>query len=148
MSSVKSRLRKCVICAKVKAKTMVQKMANLPSARVNPTLPFFETGLDYAGPVLLHQSKGRGVKTTKGYIALFICLSTKAVHLELVGDLTTDSFIGALKRFVGRRGRPSKIWSDNASTFQGANAELKSLLREAQSTWESASELLGKEGIE
>ena len=146
--SVKSHLRKCIICAKVKAKTMVQQMANLPSARVVPNPPFTEVGLDYAGPIKLHQSKGRGVKTTKGYIVLFICLCTKAIHLEIVGDQTTDSFIGALKRFIGRRGRPTKIWSDNASTFQGADAELKSMLREASSTWTKASELLSNEGIE
>ena len=107
--SVKSLLRNYVTSVKAIAMTMNQKMAQLPSARVNPSPPFTETGIDYAGPIYLHQAKGRGAETYKGYIALFVCLCTKAIHLEIVGDLTTESFLGALKRFISRRGRPAKI---------------------------------------
>ncbi|GFU14014.1 integrase catalytic domain-containing protein, partial [Trichonephila clavipes] len=63
--------------------------------RVTLERPFFSCGIDYAGPVLIKCNKGRGTKSTKGYIALFVCLATKAVHIEAVGDLTTDSFIAA-----------------------------------------------------
>ncbi|GFV70433.1 integrase catalytic domain-containing protein [Trichonephila clavipes] len=81
-------------------------------------------GIDYAGPVLIKCNKGRGTKSTKGYIALFVCLATKAVHIEAVGDLTTDSFIAALRRFSARRGAPRHIYSDNGTNFDGARRKL------------------------
>ncbi|GFX14767.1 integrase catalytic domain-containing protein [Trichonephila clavipes] len=86
--------------------------------------PFFSCGIDYAGPVLIKCNKGRGTKSTKGYIALFVCLATKAVHIEAVGDLTTDSFIAALRRFSARRGAPRHIYSDNGTNFVGARRKL------------------------
>ncbi|GFT56543.1 integrase catalytic domain-containing protein [Trichonephila clavipes] len=86
--------------------------------------PFFSCGIDYAGPVLIKCNKGRGTKSTKGYIALFVCLATKAVHIEAVGDLTTDSFIAALRRFSARRGAPRQIYSDNGTNFVGARRKL------------------------
>lgn len=61
----------------------------------------------------------------KSYFCLFICFSTKAVHVEVVGDLNTQSFLACLARFIGRRGVPSSISSDNATNFVGANAELQ-----------------------
>ncbi|XP_011161336.1 uncharacterized protein LOC105196885 [Solenopsis invicta] len=71
--------------------------------------------------------KGRGCKTHKAYIYLFICLATKAIHLELVSDLTSENFILALRRFTARRGRPGKISPDNGTNFVGACSELKLL---------------------
>ena len=111
---------------------MAQIMGNLPAERVTPSRPFSRVGLDYAGPFSIKFSKSRGSKSTKGYLAIFVCLCTKAVHLELVGDLTTASFLAALRRFIGRRGHPSAIWSDIATTFRGADAELPATLHEAQ----------------
>ncbi|XP_058809930.1 uncharacterized protein LOC131675101 [Phymastichus coffea] len=122
-------------------------MAPLPPARVTPSRPFAKCGVDYAGPFSLCRSKGRGVPTIKGYVALFVCMSTKAIHLELVGDLTTASFLGALTRFVGRRGRPAEIWSDNATNFRGASLELSRLLREAEIDWGLVEGELAQEGI-
>ncbi|GFT61773.1 integrase catalytic domain-containing protein [Trichonephila clavipes] len=81
-------------------------------------------GIDYAGPVLIKCNKGQGTKSTKGYIVLFVCLATKAVHIEAVGDLTTDSFIAALRRFSARRGAPRYIYSDNGTNFVGARRKL------------------------
>ncbi|GFS52442.1 integrase catalytic domain-containing protein [Trichonephila clavipes] len=93
--------------------------------RVTLERPFFSCGIDYAGPVLIKCNKGRGTKSTKGYIALFVCLATKAVHIEAVGDLTTDSFIAALlRRFSARRGAPRHIYSDNGTNFVGARRKL------------------------
>ncbi|GFY34045.1 integrase catalytic domain-containing protein [Trichonephila clavipes] len=98
-------IRKCLKCNKFKTSTTTpQLMGNLPKSRVTLERPFFSCGIDYAGPVLIKCNKGRGTKSTKGYIALFVCLATKAVHIEAVGDLTTDSFIAALRRFSARRG--------------------------------------------
>ncbi|GFV45900.1 integrase catalytic domain-containing protein [Trichonephila clavipes] len=101
-----------------------QLMGNLPKHRVTLERPFFSCGIDYAGPVLIKCNKGRGTKSTKGYIALFVCLATKAVHIEAVGDLTTDSFIAALRRFSARRGAPRHIYSDNGTNFVGARRKL------------------------
>ena len=64
---------------------------------------------------------------SKCYVSSFVCLSTKAIHLELVSDLTKDAFIVALRRFVSRRGKPASIYSDNGTTCVGANNELQSL---------------------
>ncbi|GFT94334.1 integrase catalytic domain-containing protein [Trichonephila clavipes] len=118
-------IRKCLKCNKFKTSTTTpQLMGNLPKHRVTLERPFFSCGIDYAGPVLIKCNKGRGTKSTKGYIALFVCLATKAVHIEAVGDLTTDSFIAALRRFSARRGAPCHIYSDNGTNFVGARRKL------------------------
>ncbi|GFS75590.1 integrase catalytic domain-containing protein [Trichonephila clavipes] len=117
-------IRKCLKCNKFKTSTTTpQLMGNLPKHRATLERPFFSCGIDYAGPVLIKCNKGRGTKSTKGYIALFVCLATKAVHIEAVGDLTTDSFIAALRRFSARRGAPRHIYSDNGTNFVGALPE-------------------------
>lgn len=79
------------------------------------------------------------MRTSKGYIAVFICMSTKAIHIELVGDLTTDSSLGALMRFTARRGR----YSD----FCGADIALRQLLRKAELEWDRIEGRLAQEGI-
>ena len=88
---------------------MSQLMGNLPEGRVTQSGPFSRCGLDYAGPFQIKASKGRGMRTSKGYLAIFVCLATKAVHMEVVGDLTTESFLAAERRFSGRCGLPSEI---------------------------------------
>ncbi|XP_039310346.1 uncharacterized protein LOC120358842 [Solenopsis invicta] len=102
-------------------------MADLPHDRVSPTPVFYNVGTDYTGPFIIKDRKGRGCKTHKAYICLFICMATKAIHLELVSDLTSENFILALRRFTARRGRPGKISSDNGTNFVGACSELKLL---------------------
>ncbi|XP_020296867.1 uncharacterized protein LOC109861576 [Pseudomyrmex gracilis] len=110
-----------------KPKPIAPQMADLPLDRVTPISVFYSTGVDYAGPFVTKDRKGRGCKTYKSYICLFICMATKAIHLELVSDLTTENFILALRRFVGRRGRPAKISSENGTNFVGAHSELQRL---------------------
>ncbi|GFT94671.1 uncharacterized protein TNCV_1990921 [Trichonephila clavipes] len=118
-------IRKCLKCNKFKTSTTTpQLMGNLPKHRVTLERPFFSCGIDYAGPVLIKCNKGRGTKSTKGYIALLVCLATKAVHIEAVGDLTTDSFIAALRRFSAHRGAPRHIYSDNGTNVVGARRKL------------------------
>ncbi|KAL0267394.1 UNVERIFIED_CONTAM: hypothetical protein PYX00_009679 [Menopon gallinae] len=106
-------------------------MGQLPANKVTPSRPFLLCGLDYAGPVLLRPTKGRCHITLKGYVALFVCMSTKATHLEVVSDCSTSAFLAAFKRFAARRGIPATLCSDQATTFKGAEAELKSLLSHA-----------------
>lgn len=100
-------------------------MGNLPSERVTPSRPFSHTGVDFTGHVDIKINKEGGIKTCKGYIAIFICMVTKAVHIELVSDLTTEAFIAGLKRLCARRGTPEHIYSDNGSNFIGAAKVLK-----------------------
>ncbi|GFV21540.1 integrase catalytic domain-containing protein [Trichonephila clavipes] len=125
-------------------------MGNLPKHRATLERPFFICGIDYAGPVLIKCNKSRGTKSTKGYIALFVCLATKAVHIEAVGDLTTDSFIAALRRFSARRGAPRHIYSDNETNFVGARRKLDEIrkLWLSLSTNEAISYYLSKSSID
>lgn len=81
-----------------------QLIGELSVDRVVGSRAFANSGLDYAGPVQVRMSKGRGNRSSKGYIARFVCFATRAIHLELVSDLTSESFIAAYRRFAGRRG--------------------------------------------
>ncbi|CAG4952078.1 unnamed protein product [Colias eurytheme] len=124
-NAVKKRLRKCVICRKHSPYKHDQLMGDLPAARTNITRPFYHTGVDFTGFVDIKSQKGRGVRCTKGYIAVFVCMATKAIHLELVSDLTASAFISALRRFAARRGTPSHVYSDNGTNFIKANRLLQ-----------------------
>ncbi|GFV24735.1 DUF1758 domain-containing protein [Trichonephila clavipes] len=77
-----------------------QRMGDLPKDRVTLKRPFYCCGIDYAGPVSVLKYRGRGAKTTKGYIVIFVCFATKALHLELVSGYTSETFIAALKRIT------------------------------------------------
>ncbi|XP_063911207.1 uncharacterized protein LOC135128239 [Zophobas morio] len=126
---VRKIIQKCMRCYRLKPQPCSERMGNLPSYRIEPSRPFSKTGLDYCGPININLNRGRGrPKISKAYIAVFICMATKAVHLELVSDCTTESFLQALKRFVGRRGKPNDIFSDNGTTFVGAKNEMQRLL--------------------
>lgn len=104
-------------------------MSDLPPPRVNPSPPFTHTGVDYAGPMQVLPYASRGQRTRNGYVSVFVCLSTKAIHLEFVEDYSTNGFLAALRRFVSRRGLPSHLYSDNGTNFQGADQELRRSFR-------------------
>ena len=123
----KLTVRTCNTCFKANPRSVNPLMSDLPSPRVHLSFPFANTGVDYAGPFLLKDRRGRGCKTFKAYVSLFICLSTKAIHLELVSELSTAAFLSAFKRFIARRGMPETIYSDNGKNFVGASNELKAL---------------------
>ncbi|XP_046976357.1 uncharacterized protein LOC124542454 [Vanessa cardui] len=129
---VKSRIHKCLICSKNNAVIRNQLMGDLPRVRVTPARPFLNSGVDFAGLYQILTSKGRGVKTSKAYVAIFICMATKAIHLELVGYLTSASFLGAFRRFVARRGKCANIWSDQGRNFVGANKDLATAWADAK----------------
>ncbi|XP_077257956.1 uncharacterized protein LOC143895050 isoform X1 [Temnothorax americanus] len=118
-------IHNCVTCTRERAAVPTQIMGNLPEPRVTSTIrSFLHCGVDYAGPVLIRASSGRGITSRKAYIALFICLSTKAIHLELGGDYSTPAFLNAYSRFCARRGLPQCMYSDNGTTFVGADREM------------------------
>ena len=122
-------VQSCVRCFLTKPKPTSSIMADLPKQRVEISKPFSITGLDYAGPIILRDRKGRPYKTYKAYICLFICMVTKCIHVELVTDLTCDAFIATFRRFAARRGTPNHLYSDNGSNFIGAQSELKKLYK-------------------
>ncbi|UYV69429.1 hypothetical protein LAZ67_6003549, partial [Cordylochernes scorpioides] len=124
---VKQILFKCIKCARFRTKAVQQLMGNLPASRTNWTRPFTKTGIDFAGPVIVKTSNLRNARCDKAYIALFICMFSKAIHIELVTNLTTEAFLAALRRFIGRRGRPAEINTDNATNFVGAYKDLRKL---------------------
>lgn len=130
--TTKKYIRKCVTCRRQQPTMNKQIMGHLPEPRVNPSRPFKHTGVDFTGHVLYKASKGRGVKTSKGYVAVFVCMATKAIHLELVSDLSTSAFIAALRRMAARRGMPEHIYCDNGSNFVGASRILQEEYQEIQ----------------
>ena len=117
----------CITCRRRTPTPLVQQMGDLPTHRVNPALCFINTGLDYAGPIQLKRGNPRRPTITKGYLAVFVCLATKAIHIEVVSDQSTPTLIAALKRFCSIRGLPRNIYSDNGSNFVGARHELHDL---------------------
>lgn len=124
----KRTVHSCVPCFRARPKSLEQFMGQLPSPRVNMARPFAITGVDYWGPISIQPSHRRA-SPRKAYVAVFVCFCTKAVHLELVCDLTTAKFIQALRRFVSRRGLCYEIYSDNGRNFVGAANELRNLIR-------------------
>lgn len=124
---VRQVYRSCIWCIKNNPKGLTQAMDSLPSERVQLTKAFTITGVDFAGPIITLVNKGRGRKTCKSYIAVFVCFTTRAIHLEATSELSTAAFMATLRRFIGRRGLPRKICSDNATNFVGAKRELEEL---------------------
>ncbi|XP_062538710.1 uncharacterized protein LOC134206984 [Armigeres subalbatus] len=125
-STIRKVLRNCVTCFRTKPITIDQQMGDLPPSRITPAPVFERVGLDFAGPIFVKQSVRRAVPV-KGYICVFLCMVTKAIHLEAVEDLSTDSFMAALQRFVSRRGYPKQMFSDNGTNFIGARSALNEL---------------------
>lgn len=125
---------KCVTCFTFNCKPQGQVMANLPKNRVIPNPAFSHSGVDFAGPIFtksfIGRSRGKYANVNvKGYIAIFVCFATKAVHIEFVSDMTSQKFIDAFQRFVARKGAISDLYSDCGSNFIGANRILQEHLQ-------------------
>ncbi|GFY50100.1 integrase catalytic domain-containing protein [Trichonephila inaurata madagascariensis] len=98
----------------------LDKGVQVTALRVEQSAPFSVVGIDFGGPLYTKDEN-------KHYIVLFTCVVTRALHLELVNNLTTEMFLLALRRFISRRGLCSKILTDNARTFKRSDIELKNL---------------------
>ena len=138
----------CVRCTRFKGHRQSQQMDPLPAARVIPARPFTSTGLDYAGPFLLRTSEVRDQKAYKGYLAIFVCMVSRAIHLEVVSDYTAQGFLLAFRRFVSRRGLCTTIFNDNGTTFKGASAEIRDLFEAASCTGREIAAAVAADGVE
>jgi transposase InsO family protein len=131
VSSIRSLAKKvfaeCQRCKNNKASPRMPEMVNLPNYRLQPYMyPFSKTGVDYFGPIEVTVRRSR----EKRYGIIFTCMSTRAIHLELAGSISTDSCIMAIRRFISRRGQPVEFYSDNGTNFKGADAEMKKYIAE------------------
>ena len=126
--------KRCVTCKKIAAKAEQQLMGQLPEARLTESPAFTVCGVDYAGPFYLKTGSTRKYQLIKGFLAVFVCFASKAVHLEVVTGMTTEAFLAALKRFTSRRGLPREFHSDNGGNFRGASKDLKELYQLLQTT--------------
>ncbi|XP_059223173.1 uncharacterized protein LOC131996978 [Stomoxys calcitrans] len=138
---VKSIIYNCKVCVLYKQKQNTQIMAPLPLERCTLSPPFHTTGIDFAGPFELKSSSLRRAPTIKGYVCVFACFATRAIHLETCSDLSSAAFEAAFYRFVGRRGLPRRIVSDNGRNFLGAS---RALIREFSQFIKSASSDISK----
>ncbi|XP_008181657.1 uncharacterized protein LOC103309000 [Acyrthosiphon pisum] len=133
-------VRRCIKCIRACPRFDQPLMAVLPKDRLQYARPFTTTGVDFAGPFYV-RSGLRRVPAKKAWISIFVCFSTKAMHLELAEDLFAASFLAVLRCFMARRGKCAKIYSDNGTNFVGTQKELVSMMRKA-------SDQIAKEGIE
>lgn len=124
---LKKIINLCVRCHRFKKRCQNQLMGQLPSSRVNFIRPFIQSGVDYAGPYRIKAHQMRSSRVIKGYLSIFTCMATKAIHIELVTNLSTESFIAALRRFQASRGICTDLYSDNATNFIGAINYLEEL---------------------
>ena len=121
---VKRVVSKCITCCKLQTRSFPALRApDLPDFRVNRVDPFAITGVDYTGALSI-----KGTPESKVYIVLFTCAVTRAVHLELVRDLSAISFLQALRRFCGRRSCPKMLLSDNATYFTSVAKHLSDIM--------------------
>ena len=124
-SLARQTVHKCVTCFRSNPLMLQPVMAPLPSVRVTRCRAFEKAGVDLCGPINI-RSGLRKVTPLKHYIAVFVCMVTRAIHLELVRDLSSDAFISVLFRFIARRGQCIKLYSDNGTNFTGAKKILSS----------------------
>lgn len=138
---------KCVRCYRLTAKPSTPPMGDLPRDRVTKARPFIKVSTDFAGPFYTRVQAYRNRKIVKSYLCILVCQTTKAVHLEVVSDLTTDAFIAALSRFVSRRGVPDHIRSDNGRNYVGANHYLRDVYKFMCENQASLGHEMSKRGI-
>lgn len=125
--AIKSRLKECLSCYKTRPRSTQPFMGDIPKVRLQQVKAFMNTGVDYAGPIFLKPLSTRKTVHTQVYICLFVCMSTKALHLELASDLSTETFLMAFSRFISRRGPVEKMFSDCGTNFVGTSNLFKSV---------------------
>ncbi|XP_055590148.1 uncharacterized protein LOC129742292 [Uranotaenia lowii] len=123
---VKRIVRQCQWCKVKKTLPRVPRMAALPLPRLATSVrPFTFVGLDLFGPLTVKVGRSQ----VKRWVALFTCLTVRAVHVEVVHSLSTQSCIMSIRRFIGRRGPPAEIYSDNGTNLYGPSRVLQEQMR-------------------
>ena len=148
--AIRSVTRACITCRRLSVKPQDQMMGQLPRERITPDLVFEHVGVDYAGPFLIKLGSTRKPTIVMAYSCLFVSLSVKAVHIELVSDLTTEAFLACFRRFIARRGKPTLMWSDHGTNFVGASHDIKELIKflETQKNQKIVSEFCSVQGVQ
>ncbi|XP_030588591.1 uncharacterized protein LOC115795386 [Archocentrus centrarchus] len=116
----------CVTCRKLRRPAEEQQMAELPEARVEASAPFTYCGMDVFGPFIIKRARTEH----KRYGLIFTCLSSRAIHIETLEDLSTDAFINALRCFISLRGAVRQLYCDHGTNFVGARNEFKKALKQ------------------
>ncbi|CAI6371748.1 unnamed protein product [Macrosiphum euphorbiae] len=142
----RATVHNCLKCVRVRPSSLQPAMGQLPSALVTLSKAFAQAGVDFAGALMIKIGL-RKSSTTKAYVAVFVCLSMKAIHLEAVSALSTAAFMAALKRFFLGRGKPSHIWSDNGKYFVRARKGIECCFKK-QLTGCTIPEELVEEGVQ
>ncbi|UYV67540.1 hypothetical protein LAZ67_5001162 [Cordylochernes scorpioides] len=114
---VKKIIHQCMVCFRAKRQVTKQIMGDLPMHRIVKSNPFTKIGIDFAGPFLIKPNIKRSKVKLKSYVALFVCFCTKAVHIEIISDLSSAAFLAAPKRFISRRGKPSDMFTSTNQKF-------------------------------
>lgn len=118
-------VRNCVTCARRRAAPVQPVMAPLPAARVRPSRPFTVCGTDIGGPFLMKHGNRRNAPVEKAYLCVFICFSTKCVHLEVLTSLSMQAFLACFTRFCSRRSTPKEVWSDQGRNYVAAGRYIR-----------------------
>lgn len=145
---VQKMIHECLLCYRYRMRPLKQQMGTLPLVRTEQARPFAFVGCDYTGHFEVRMSNRRNALVTKAYIALFICLSTKAIHLELAADMSTAEFIMSFENFIARRGTPVVLYSDNGTNFIGAGKEINTLFNQMVSQNNPFTRLLASKNIQ
>ncbi|XP_067946371.1 uncharacterized protein [Watersipora subatra] len=125
-SLVASYIHSCIQCRKQRRPTESQKMADLPSERVNSAPPFTYVGCDCFGPFIVKENR----KELKRYGVIFTCMASRAIHVEVLDDMSTDAFINALRCFIAIRGPIRQLHTDRGTNFIGAANEFAKTFKE------------------
>ena len=126
---MKREIHRCPPCQKAFKAPTPQKMAAPPSDRVDICAPFEVTAMDVCGPFMVRNGRA----TQKRWILVFTCMTCRAVHFEVLKDMTSATFINALIRFHSRRPGLRTLYSDNAANFRGAERELRMAIQSFRS---------------
>ena len=120
-AEVKKAIHGCGTCKRFQGGPFkLPSMSPWPRKKVAKCAPFTYTGLDYFGPLYIQGESSKG----RVWVCLFTCVTVRAIHLELIKDMTAEQFLLALRRFIARRGKPSQIIFDNAPQFKLAKTAI------------------------
>lgn len=125
-SAVASHIYKCTTCRRYRRNTQDPKMSDLPEDRMETTPPFTYCGIDCFGPFYVKEAR----KELKKYGLIFTCMCSRAIHIEMLDDLTMDAFINALRTFIAIRGNVRQLRCDQGTNFVGAKREFLNAMKD------------------